>query len=145
MNKTNYKKSEIITCQLKSAIKLFDEEDYVSALTLSGAAYELTYRMCQLNKLPWKIKIPKENLEGLKKQKSDGIEKYLKILLNKTKNELKHHDTFEDSIVVADFYFETEMFILSSIDNFKILFGQFPKEQIILNFMERLGEPNERK
>ena len=134
MNEVSYKKSEIALHQLKAAIKLFHEKDYISALTLAGATQEIVSKLCRAKGLVWSHRLPAETQEVLLKKSSKKIEKYLADTLNKTKNELKHHSSSEDEIIKADFYFEAEMFILSAVDNYIILFGKLPNDKIIVDF-----------
>jgi len=46
--KGEYKKSEIAIMQLKTAIQLYNQGDYVSALTLSGVAAHINATLLKL-------------------------------------------------------------------------------------------------
>jgi len=134
-----FKKSEIAIYQLKSSIKLFTEGDYVSALTLSGAAHEIISNMCRARGLNWNFRFPAEVAPKLESLSSfpEELEKFIYDFLHKTKNKLKHHNSFKDQSVQADFYFEAEMFILSTIDNYKILFNKLPEDNLIIAFYNK--------
>ena len=129
-----FKKSDIALIQLKQAIVLFEEEKYISAITLAGAANEILEKFCIANSKPFTITQGVEVLQTfLNKDSVDGKE--LKKVQNKTKNELKHHNQKEDYEIEEDFYFEAEMLIFSAIQNYRILFEKEPEDTTILSFI----------
>jgi hypothetical protein len=139
LNKVSYKKSEIALIQLRGAVLLFNEGDYVSSLTLAGATHEIIFNLCRARGLTWTFKLPAEVLPELKNKTGEDLEKFVTTTLNKTRNKLKHHESYKDKIVVADFYFEAEMFILNTIENYKLLFGKLPEDKAILDFFNKFN------
>lgn len=85
---------EIAEHQLLSALKLWRENDYLSALTLAGAAEEiLGKRLRKLGREPSFDQIKNQivtaaNLQG---DTNKETEKLVADLLNQSRNELKHY------------------------------------------------------
>jgi hypothetical protein len=75
MNTYTYKKSEIAIFQLKAAINLFYEGDYVSSLTLSGAAHEIISNMCRARELEFTFRFPAELKSDLLNATPEKLEK----------------------------------------------------------------------
>lgn len=122
---------EIAERQLLAAIRLWHEGDYVSAITLAGAAEEiLGKRLRKKGKEPSFDNI-KSAIMALSQTLGDENQKTEKIvadLLNQTKNELKHYsgddhlefDLLEDSIELLE----------RAITNYQMLTGVMHNEMI---------------
>lgn len=122
---------EIAERQLLAAIRIWHEGDYVSAITLAGAAEEiLGKRLRKKGKEPSFDNI-KSAIMALSQTLGDENQKTEKIvadLLNQTKNELKHYsgddhlefDLFEDSIELLE----------RAITNYQMLTGVIHNEMI---------------
>jgi hypothetical protein len=122
---------EIAERQLLAAIRLWHEGDYVSAITLAGAAEEiLGKRLRKKGKEPSFDNI-RSAIMALSKTLGDENQKTEKIvadLLNQTKNELKHYsgddhlefDLLEDSIELLE----------RAITNYQMLTGIIHNEMI---------------
>jgi hypothetical protein len=122
---------EIAERQLLAAIRLWHEGDYVSAITLAGAAEEiLGKRLRKKGKEPSFDNI-KSAIMALSQTLGDENQKTEKIvadLLNQTKNELKHYsgddhlefDLLEDSIELLE----------RAITNYQMLTGVIHNEMI---------------
>lgn len=146
-----YKKSEIALIQLKAAINLFNDGDYVSALTLSGISNEILSTFLRKRGLRVSFRFLLEWFHDIENQSPKTFEKYIYSLLNKTRNELKHINRDDDYMIEAEFKLEAEMFIVNSIDNYKLLFGEIPNDELLLYFynssplskLEIIGSTNE--
>jgi hypothetical protein len=122
---------EIAERQLLAAIRLWHEGDYVSAITLAGAAEEiLGKRLRKKGKEPSFDNI-KSSIMALSQTLGDENQKTEKVvadLLNQTKNELKHYsgddhlefDLLEDSIELLE----------RAITNYQMLTGVIHNEMI---------------
>lgn len=94
MSDTELTAEKIAEHQLITALRLWNEEDYLSALTLAGAAEEiLGKRLRAIGRTPSFDQI-KNDIVALAKQHGDtdpNTEKLVAELLNQTRNELKHY------------------------------------------------------
>jgi hypothetical protein len=133
----NIKKSEIALIQLRRAIQLFNCMDFISSLTLAGAANEILgviaknkYGYNSLDNDKWFI----DGIAEYYKVDKPNKEKVLKVN-NRIKNILKHHNSADDDIVEADFKFEAQCHIDSAIRNYWIAFDVPPKDKIINNYV----------
>ena len=132
------RKSQIAIIQLRRAIQLFNSKDYISAITLAGAA----------NEILGKIAVERQGYNTLDGDKRfwDGIAQVLgkdkpskdkiKKINNRTKNVLKHHDGPADNLFDADFEFEAQLQIDSSIRNYWIAFDSPVKDRIIDRYVK---------
>lgn len=113
MSITKLSAENIAEQQLLTALRLWHEEDYVSAITLAGAAEEiLGKRLRQCGKEP-SFDNTKRIIVKLSRQLGDddpNTEKLVADLLNSTRNELKHYagedqlefDLKEDSVELLE-------------------------------------------
>ncbi|KAF1710025.1 hypothetical protein CSC70_10165 [Pseudoxanthomonas kalamensis DSM 18571] len=94
MSFTKISAEQIAEHQLIAAIKLLREKDYLSSLTLAGAAEEiLGKRLCKLGQQPSfdqlsNLIVAVSREEG---ETDANLEKTIGDLLNSTRNELKHY------------------------------------------------------
>jgi hypothetical protein len=130
------RKSESAIIQLKAAIYHYDNADYISALTLAAASSEIFISLCQARNLSIKRMIPAERLEELNQQ-GINLNKRLKIILNKNRNELKHHESDEDYEIEGEFWRDALGFISDSVENYRILFGHDLEDEVVSNFMDK--------
>lgn len=118
-----YKKSEIAIIQLNGAINQIKQHNFVSALTLAGAANEILVQLCRLNGLPFTYTFNTDAADKLGMMSSRQLHEAIKDLSN-TRNTIKHHNKPEDEIVRADFFVEASWFINSAMANYETLFNQ---------------------
>lgn len=115
---------EIAERQLITALRLWHEEDYLSALTLAGAAEEiLGKRLRALGQTPSFDQI-KNEIVALAKQHGDtdpNTEKLVADLLNQTRNELKHYAG--DESLSFDLTSDAEEMLERAIANYHLLTG----------------------
>jgi len=134
INNRKLRKSQIAVIQLRRAIQLFNSGDYVSSITLAGAANEILGQLAIRNKGYNTLDGDKkfwDNFAELFKTDKPAKDK-IKQVNNRTRNKLKHHDDSEDSLVEADFEFEAQVQIDSAIRNYWIAFD-FPVRDRIVN------------
>jgi hypothetical protein len=126
-------KSKIALIQLRRAIQLFNVGDYVSSLTLAGAANEILGQLAKIRKGHNTIDHDKWFWDDVAEYFNKDKPSKAKIIQsnNRIKNSLKHHDSSEDKMVEADFKFEAQVHIDSAIRNYWIAFDEPPKDRII--------------
>lgn len=122
---------EIAEHQLLSALRLWREGDYLSALTLAGAAEEiLGKRLSKLGKQSSFEQI-KSEITALAKAHGDTdpkTEKILGDLLNQTRNELKHYSG--DESLSFDLRADAIEMLERAIANYQMLTGLVMEEAI---------------
>jgi hypothetical protein len=138
-----YLKEEIAFIQLTTAIELFNQKNFISAITLASAAEELfsafLFHFAKSN-----------NAEAINRAQLDaamfdltkdllGIEDYISYR-NRTRNELKHHgEENNKDYVSGDFKSIALMHISGAITNFKLRTNKLPKHNIIVDFCKQQG------
>jgi hypothetical protein len=126
-------KRDIAVRQLRAAAKLYKEEDYISSITLSGAAEEILGRIAKKrtkhNQLDRDIAYLKSVYEYFSGKSPDN--KSIIAEINKVKNELKHNDSGENNWVAADFEDEATTFFVKAVKNYYDAYNEFPKDRII--------------
>lgn len=130
-------KSKIAVIQLRRAIQLYNAGDFISSLTLAGAANEIFaqfamhrqgYNTLDGDKTFWDSYA---QMSGKNKPSKDKIRK----VNNRIKNALKHHDKFEDEIIKADFEFEAQSHIDYAIRNYWIAFDNPINDRIVNKYV----------
>jgi len=119
--------------QLLAALRLWREEDFLSALTLAGAAEEiLGKRLRKLGREP-----SFDQLRGIivALARSEGetdpdLEKIVGDLLNSTKNELKHYSG--DEALTFDLRADCHEILERAVANYEALTGTFLAEAMHL-------------
>ena len=100
MSTSTLSAKDIAEHQLLAALKLWQEEDFLSALTLAGAAEEiLGKRLRKIGRVPSFDQLKAEIIALAEKNghKSPETDKLIGSLLNLSRNELKHY-AGDDSI-----------------------------------------------
>lgn len=136
-------KQQVAILQLCDAIELFKKERYISAITLSAASEEVLAQLQkQYSEKTGTIYFTAEELEaGMFDMFKDflGVRNY-HAYRNKIKNELKHHgDEGNKDVLMGDFQQIALNHISGAIQNFKMLIGHLPKEQVIAEFCIEIG------
>lgn len=130
-------KTAIAIIQLRKAIQLFNRGDYISSITLAGAANEIFgqfasklqgYNTLDGHKYFWD---GFAEMSGKNKPSKDKI----KLVENRIRNQLKHHDQPVDVPVIADFHFEAQCQIDSAIRNYWIAFEIPLKDRIVNRYI----------
>ena len=132
MSSESLSAEEIAEHQLLAALRMWREEDYLCAITLSGAAEEiLGKRLRKINKQP-AIDSFKKAIEALAELEGESLDhkskKLSHDLLNQTKNELKHYDG--DQVLDFDLKADAEEMIDRAIYNYHSLTNSITSEMI---------------
>jgi len=118
--------------QLLTAIQIWRTGDYVSAITLAGAAEEiLGKRLRRVGKEPSFDNIKSVIVEFSKKlgDQDPKTDKLVADLLNQTKNELKHYAGEEE--LEFDLFRDSIELIERAITNYQMLTGTIRNEMIV--------------
>jgi predicted HTH domain antitoxin len=136
------RKIAIAIRQLKSSIQLYKKNDFVSSITLAGAAEEIlgkiAVKLAQQNALLNEKVFLDQVAELLEKPKAD-FKKIIKQR-NKVKNFLKHYDdNLESSIEKIDYKTSAEDLIIAAINNYFIIFEDVPDDIEIKEFWDNIS------
>lgn len=119
--------------QLLTALRLWREQDYLSALTLAGAAEEiLGKRLRKLGRVPSFDQL-KALIVSLARSEGDtdpGLEKTVGDLLNDTRNVLKHYAG--DETISVDLRADCHEMLERAVANYEALTGLFLDEAMHL-------------
>lgn len=136
-------KQEAAILQLCDAIALFKKERYISAITLAAASEEVLAQLLKQHSA--KTGTPYFTAEELEAGMFDMFKDFLGVrnyhaYRNKIKNELKHHgDENNKDVLTGDFRQIALNHIAGAIQNFKMVNGHLPKEQVITDFCIEIG------
>ena len=137
---TKISKKEIALIQLKAAARHYNKQDYVSCITLAGAAEEIlggiAKKRSDFNQLDDYIDYTKSIFRYFKKD----IPKIKSLIRNRniTKNELKHNDIGENFIIEADLENEAVTFFVAALKNYFNAFKEWPNDKITMDLFEFL-------
>ena len=129
-------KTKIALIQLKTAIQLYNKENYIAAITLAGASEEILGQLALKktgNNSNLSMKYFFDQIAEIDNKPKPALGKIIKVK-NKVKNELKHHDSENDYSINYDFKFEAEEYILGAILNYKLLTNEVPNDIVIKRF-----------
>ncbi len=131
MSNSKLSAEDIAAHQLITALRLWSENDYLSALTLAGAAEEiLGKRLCSLGRTP-SFDLMKNQIIALAKKHGDtdlNTEKLVADLLNQTRNELKHYAG--DESLDFDLRADAAEMLERAIANYHLLTGSVLAEAV---------------
>ena len=130
------KKIEIALIQLRTAIQLFKKGNYISAITVAGAAEEILGEIALKRKGTNALMADKAFLDEIAdhlKKPRPGLKNVVNQR-NKVKNELKHNKTGNDYTIQHDFKYEAEELILAAVNNYAIIFRKYPKDRVIREY-----------
>lgn len=135
---TKIEKSKIALVQLRRSIQLYYRGDFISSVTLAGAANEILGQLALKRKGSNTLDHDKWFWDGMSEilNKSKPSKHKIKHGNNRVKNNLKHHDVAEDTTLEADFEFEASSQINSAIRNYWIAFGEPAKDRIISRYVK---------
>ena len=129
MNLSALSAVEIAEHQLIAALMLWRQHDYLSALTLAGAAEEiLGKRLRKLGREP-SFEQLRDLIVALARQEGDtshDLEKVIGDLLNSTRNELKHYSG--DELLSFDLRTDAQEMLERAIANYQALTGNLLAE-----------------
>lgn len=136
---------DVALIQLEKACELFFRKDYISSLTLAGAAEEILGNISE-----------KESKKFLNRKKNDrGISAFnmqaelfenlmgqdystFKQKRNQTRNELKHlKDNY--TVDISELELKVKQIIGDAVTNYKLISGELPKLSQIKRFCKKVG------
>lgn len=130
-------KHSVALHQLRRAIQLYRQRDYVCAVTLAGAAEEIFGKIAikrkGTNALEDELKFVKEAADLI-----GGQPRPRKILIskrNRIRNQLKHADSGENEYVETNFRWASAELIDRAILNYQTAFDEDPKDRIIKKYI----------
>ncbi len=128
-------KKDIALKQLRAAAKLYNSGDYISAITLSGAAEEILGRIAKARTKINELKKETDYLKSVYDYFSSPVpnEKELISKINRVKNELKHNDSGVNNWIEADFENEAVMLFVKAVKNYFNAYGEMPNDKVINN------------
>jgi hypothetical protein len=118
-----FTKIECARIQLKTAIKLFQQKNYISSITLAGAANDVFSSIAEKKTgidLYKSIKSMYEVLSLITKTNKQSI-KEIKHDIKASYNELKHNDKGGDYTIQYNFKFEAREFIVGALINYELI------------------------
>jgi hypothetical protein len=133
-----FTKRRIAIIQLERSLELLEAGDFVSSLTLAGAAEEIFGRMAQRKGHEPRVESLADYSGSLYEwvKKPRPSKKQLIAKENSTRNHLKHQDDGRNITVIADFRFEAEDMILRAMFNHFNAFGCHPGSKALRFWFE---------
>jgi hypothetical protein len=128
-----YEKRDIALRQLRRAVQLFNQRDFVCATTLAGAAEEVFGRIAQKRTGTTALDGHAHfwsQLAGIV-GKTPPDRKKVAEAHNRLRNQLKHNDSGDNEWVTADFELEAQDLIGRAIGNYCLAYGIPPGDRII--------------
>lgn len=132
-------KRNIAVMQLCDAIVMFNQERYVSAITLSGAAEEILAQFIRIRKDG--DGSPIFSAEQIEKKLFEvflGVKDYHKER-SSTRNELKHHSENDREILDSDFRQIAINHISGALQNYKTMYNYLPDEKVVKDYCIAIG------
>jgi hypothetical protein len=131
-------KRRIAIIQLEQSLRLLQEGDAVSALTLAGAAEEILGKMAAKKGRRPHVEGLAHLLGSLYDEHSKPKQTKLVAILNKPRNHLKHQDDGRNVRVEADWHFEAEEMILRCMFNHFNAFGCHPSSKKLQSWFDNM-------
>lgn len=133
------KKQEIALTQLRRSIELYEQEDYICAITLAGASEELLGRMALQHS---GTNATKEMLDCVSEVANffggePAPKKNLIAKRNRVRNELKHQDDGENNDLNENFKEEAEAMIDRALSNWSYVFGSDPDDEVLKAYIKK--------
>jgi hypothetical protein len=138
--KTSITKRRIALIQLKQSLRLMEEGDPVSALTLAGAAEEILGSIGKRKGREPRVSHNADYLGSLFDwaKKPRPPKKELVAMLNRYRNHLKHQDDGRNIRVTADWYYEAEDMLLRCMFNYFDAFGCYPTSKPLREWFDNM-------
>ena len=131
------KKDYLALIQLRRAVQLFNQGDYVCAATLAGAAEELFGRVAEGRKRPNALADREHFWTQFAGEvgKPPPIKKKVWEAHNRLRNQLKHYGSVDSVWVTADFGFEAADLIDRAIRNYWLAYDKLPADRVINHYV----------
>lgn len=128
--------ASVAVIQLRTAIQLYHKGNYISALTLAGAAEEILGKMAAKsggdNAIQSGTIWLNQFADYLGKPRT--TEKVVAGRRNLARNAVKHNDRGEDIEIEFDFKNEAEQLIIDAINNYEVVFESIPNDRVIRRY-----------
>jgi hypothetical protein len=131
-------KRDLAIRQLRRAVQLFNQGDFVCAATLAGAAEEILGRIAQKRTGATALDGHAHfwsQLAGIV-GKSPPDRKKVVEANNRLRNQLKHNDSGDNEWVSADFEFEAQDLIDRAIRNYWLAYDIPPADRVINHYVD---------
>ncbi|HEY5744745.1 MAG TPA: hypothetical protein VIU12_01605 [Chryseolinea sp.] len=135
-------KRRIAVTQMRRAILLYREGDFICSLTLAGAAEEILGKMVAqrghssaLDDFATRDRKLWEWAAKREPRLTVPPNAELRRRLNCLRNDLKHNDSGTDKRVVAIFDYSAEEMLLRCIRNYLKLYGKPPRDKVIADWL----------
>jgi lauroyl/myristoyl acyltransferase len=140
ITKTSLSKRRICLVQLEQSLRLLDEGDPVSALTLAGAVEEILGRIAERKGHEPRVVFEADYLASMADyvRKSRPARKQVIAALNRPRNHLKHQDDGRNIRIAADWQFEAESMLLRCMFNHFDAFGCYPTSKALRGWFESM-------
>lgn len=134
---------DIALAQLRAAARMYNEENYVCAITLAGASEEILGQMATkrggFNQLQVAVAYHKSVMRFY--GKSEPSDRDAKSWLNKLKNSMKHNDAGENSWLDPEFFEdEAAVLIVRATKNYITCYKDLPPDRIIRSLFLHLTQ-----
>ena len=131
-----FEKRDLALRQLRRAVQLFNQGDFVCATTLAGAAEEILGRIAEkragTNALDGHAHFWSQLADMVGKTPPDRK----KVMAhNRLRNQLKHNDSGDNEWVTADFEFEAQDLIDRAIRNYWLAYDTPPSDRITNHYV----------
>lgn len=136
-------KKEIALAQLRKAVQLYGQEDFVCALTLAGAAEEILGKIALntagTNALEQDVSFVAELVDEAKSRGLDAraaSRQQLILRRNRARNEAKHGGQGDpERLVPCDFHLAAEEMIDRALRNWSSAFGGDSPDRVIARYI----------
>lgn len=133
-------KKDISVIQLKVGAKLYNSGNYITSITLCGAAEEILGKIAKhrtgQNQLENEVDYLRDIYEYFTGSSPSNKELIQKI--NRTKNKLKHNDSGINEWVEADFENEAALLFVKATKNYFLCYNELPNDLTIRRLFEHL-------
>lgn len=126
----------IALIQLEQSLRLLQESDAISSLTLAGAAEDILGKMAAKKGSRPRVEELANYLGSLYDESNKPKLSKLISILNKPRNQIKHLDDGRNIRIEADWHFEAEEMILRCMFNHFKAFGCYPSSKNLKNWFE---------
>jgi hypothetical protein len=138
--KSSLSKRRICLIQLQQSLRLLEQGDPISALTLAGAAEEILGCIAKRKGHEPRVAYEADYLASMADyvHKPRPPKQQVIAALNKPRNHLKHQDDGRNVRVTADWQFEAESMLLRCMFNHFNAFGSFPASKPLRDWFENM-------
>lgn len=141
----NIHQLDVALIQLEKASELFFRKDYISSLTLAGAAEEILAGISEKESKRFLDRKTKDRGISALNMQAELFENLMgqdystfKQKRNRTRNELKHlKDNY--TVDISEIELKVKQIIGDAVTNYKLISGELPKLSQIKRFCKKVG------